>query len=218
MPGVLISDFDGTMTRRDFYRLILQEHLPPGTTDFWREYLAGRISHFEALRLTFASAPIGEKALLEVARRMELDPALPQAIARLRARGWSVVVASAGCAWYIRLLLNEVIDMVTIHANEGDVESNHLAMRLPIDSIYFSRETGIDKAAIVRETIRQGGTVAFAGDGLPDLPPALLVPPQWRFARADLAEQLGRRGESFTPFTRWSEIADILLERDSTSA
>ena len=164
MPGVLISDFDGTMTRRDFYRLILQEHLPPGTTDFWREYLDGRISHFEALRLTFANAPIGEQALVDVARRMELDPALPQSIARLREQGWSVVVASAGCAWYIRVLLQELISEVTIHANEGDVKTNHLAMELPTTSAYFSRETGIDKAAIVREAITRGGTVAFAGD------------------------------------------------------
>jgi hypothetical protein len=28
-PSVLVSDFDGTMTRHDFYRLAIEELLPP---------------------------------------------------------------------------------------------------------------------------------------------------------------------------------------------
>ena len=62
--GVLVTDFDGTLTRRDFYRLVIDELLPPGTPDFWAEYLAGEITHFEAIRKTFAAAPAGEAALL----------------------------------------------------------------------------------------------------------------------------------------------------------
>jgi len=47
---VLVSNFDGTMTRRDFYQLV-EERLPSqGTSDWWGEYQAGRVSHFEALR------------------------------------------------------------------------------------------------------------------------------------------------------------------------
>ena len=34
---VLVSDFDGTMTRRDFYQLVAERLLPPGTPDYWRE-------------------------------------------------------------------------------------------------------------------------------------------------------------------------------------
>ena len=46
---VLVTDFDGTMTRRDFFQLVVERLLPPGTPDYWGEYLAGRITHFEAL-------------------------------------------------------------------------------------------------------------------------------------------------------------------------
>jgi len=50
---VLVSDFDGTMTRRDFYELV-QERLPSqATCDWWGEYQAGRLSHFEVLRQIF---------------------------------------------------------------------------------------------------------------------------------------------------------------------
>ena len=52
--SVLVSDFDGTMTRRDFFKLAIQQLLPPDGPDFWSEYRAGQITHFEALRRYFA--------------------------------------------------------------------------------------------------------------------------------------------------------------------
>lgn len=32
---VLVSDFDGTMTRHDFYELAIERHLPASTPDYW---------------------------------------------------------------------------------------------------------------------------------------------------------------------------------------
>ena len=49
-PSVLVTDFDGTMTRRDFYRVSLARLAPPGTHDYWEDYLAGRLTHFKALQ------------------------------------------------------------------------------------------------------------------------------------------------------------------------
>jgi 2-hydroxy-3-keto-5-methylthiopentenyl-1-phosphate phosphatase len=48
--GVLVSDFDGTMTRHDFYQLAAASLVPPETPDHWARYRAGAITHFEALR------------------------------------------------------------------------------------------------------------------------------------------------------------------------
>jgi len=53
--SVLVSDFDGTMTRHDFYKLAIESLLPPDTPDYWAEYRTGAITHFEALRLYFAA-------------------------------------------------------------------------------------------------------------------------------------------------------------------
>jgi 2-hydroxy-3-keto-5-methylthiopentenyl-1-phosphate phosphatase len=53
--GVLVSDFDGTMTRHDFYKLAIESLLSPDTPDYWAEYRAGTITHFEALRQYFAA-------------------------------------------------------------------------------------------------------------------------------------------------------------------
>jgi 2-hydroxy-3-keto-5-methylthiopentenyl-1-phosphate phosphatase len=53
--------------------------------------------------------------------------------------------------------------------------------------------------------------VAFAGDGRPDLAPALLAPPERRFARRTLARLLTERDEAFQSFDNWSDVVDKLL-------
>ena len=84
-------------------------------------------------------------------------------------------------------------------------------MELPEGSPYLSKSTGIDKEAVVREMVAKHRIVAFAGDGRPDEPAAMLVPPERRFARGWLAETLRAKEIAFRPFDHWSQIADMLL-------
>src|SRR5262245_18376683 len=114
--GVLVSDFDGTMTQHDFYKLAIETLLPPGTPDYWADVRAGRMTHFEALRRYFSRIRASESEVLAVVDRMELDPYLPQAIRDLRQAGWQVIVASAGCAWYIQRLLALAAVDLEVHA------------------------------------------------------------------------------------------------------
>jgi len=210
--SILVTDFDGTMTSHDFYRLALARLLPPDVPDFWDDYLAGRLTHFEALQRIFTHIRGQECAVMAVVRAMELDPQAGQAVRRLHAAGWHVRVASAGCLWYINRLLAEQQIQVAVHGNPGVYDPEQgLRMSLPIDSPYFIPTTGIDKLAVVRDALQRSAIVAFAGDGPPDLPPALLVPPARRFARGYLAAALRERGEAFQKFARWSEIAARLL-------
>jgi 2-hydroxy-3-keto-5-methylthiopentenyl-1-phosphate phosphatase len=212
--GVLVSDFDGTMTRHDFYKLAIEHLLPPDIPDHWAEYRTGAITHFEALRRYFAAIRASEEEVLAVVDRMELAPELAAAVARLRGAGWEVVVTSAGCAWYIgRLLAAAGVD-VAVLANPGRFEPGRgLLMEMPTDSPYLSRDLGIDKARVVRGHLDKGRPVAFAGDGFPDAEAARLVPADLRFARADLANLLEQQEQDHQPFDTWSDIARALLAR-----
>ncbi len=212
--NVLVSDFDGTMTRRDFFKLAIQQLLPADGPDFWSEYRAGRITHFEALRRYFAEIRASEAEVLAVVDQMELDPGLPRAVAELRQAGWRIVVTSAGCDWYIRRLLAQAGVDLEVHSNPGRFVSGlGLQMEMPVGSPFLSPTLGVDKARIVRRHLAQGRTVAFAGDGFPDEEAALLVSGSLRFARGDLADVLRRKGEPFQPFDAWSQIARYLLAR-----
>lgn len=209
---VLVTDFDGTMTQHDFYRLATERLIPPGTPDFWAAYRAGEITHFEALRRYFAAIRGREAEVLEVARAMELDPHLATSVARLRRAGWDVIVTSAGCNWYIQRLLRDAGVTLTVYANPGEYRvGGGLVMERPAESPFASWQLGVDKAAVVRHYRAAAKVVAFAGDGYPDVDAALAVASGMRFARRNLAEVLTQQRLDFHPFRSWSEIPDWLL-------
>jgi 2,3-diketo-5-methylthio-1-phosphopentane phosphatase len=213
MPPILVTDFDGTLTRRDFYRIAQACLVLPDTPDYWEGFLSGRLTHFEALQRIFWHIRADAETVMAAARRMEMDPRAGEAAAALRAAGWELVVASAGCAWYIDRLLAAQGIVATVYANPGELDpARGLLMHLPADSPYGDPRTGVDKAGVVRAALVTGAAVAFAGDGRPDLAPALLVPPARRFARGWLADELTQLGEGFHRFEAWSEIAPVLLE------
>jgi 2,3-diketo-5-methylthio-1-phosphopentane phosphatase len=213
MPNaVLVSDFDGTMTENDFYKLVAERLLPPDALSPWQDYRAGRITHFTALQRIFGRIRATPEELDTLVEDMRPDPGLAASVARLRHAGWEVIVASAGCDWYIRKVLARAGVEVAVYSNPGVHVLPEGSLRMePPDSPFTCLETGVDKAAIVRFHRESGAVVAFAGDGYADLPAALETPATMRFARADLAEALDARGEKYRSFTAWSEIADALL-------
>lgn len=212
MAKVLVTDFDGTMTRNDFFMLVLQRAQPKGAERFWQEYLRGERTHFEAMRDTYMSVGPDMSQLEMLTRAMEPDPGLAGAVKALQADGWEVVIASAGCGWYIERILSELGIEPTLHASPGRYDPERgLVMELPRKSPFLSEKTGIDKEAVLRDALARHDIVAFAGDGRPDIGPALLVPPERRYARGWLAEQLQERKESFVPFTSWPDIASGLI-------
>ena len=210
---ILVTDFDGTMTKHDFFTLARRDLPSAADHDHWADYVDGRLTHFEALQRIFASIRTDWAGVEGVLDRMELDPKLPEAVQRLRAAGWEIIIASAGCAWYIRRLLDKANVQMEVYANPGVfAPETGLALSLPVDSPYFRHETGIDKSAIVRAALERDPQAVFAGDGRPDLAPSNLVLPSRRFACGWLAQHLGKNGEAYHPFESWSEIADQLLE------
>ncbi|NLG35805.1 MAG: HAD-IB family phosphatase [Lentisphaerae bacterium] len=213
LPRILVSDFDGTMTRFDFFDLARRDLPSAADHDHWADYVDGRITHFEALERIFASIRTDWDGIEGVLQRMELDPGLPGAVERLRAAGWEIIVASAGCAWYIHRLLDRAKVQLPVYANPGVfAPETGLVLSLPVDSPYYRHETGIDKSAIVRAALKQDPNAVFAGDGRPDFAPSTLVRAGRRFARGWLAQHCEKLGEPCHPFETWSDIADRLLE------
>jgi 2-hydroxy-3-keto-5-methylthiopentenyl-1-phosphate phosphatase len=217
--SVLISDFDGTITRNDFYALIADRYMSGDPYDAWRQYRAGEISHFDAMQSFFSHAPEDPLILNRLLNDVNPDPRLAQAAKQLKVNGWDLIIVSAGSSWYIdRILARFGIDAV-VHANPGEIKPGQgLVLEAPSQSPFFCPDVGISKSAVVLDAMRRYAAVAFAGDGPPDVAPSLLVPKERRFARAYLAEELARRGEQYQTFTTWAEIVDHLTTETTPRA
>ena len=59
----LVSDFDGTITRHDFYTLIAERYMGPDAMAIWDSDRGGKITHFEAMQSFFSNAPEDERSL-----------------------------------------------------------------------------------------------------------------------------------------------------------
>ena len=207
----LISDFDGTMTQHDFYSCAVQNLLCPEDLEPWNAYTRGDITHFEALRRIFERIRADMPQMERVLAAMEFDTMAKSAVQRLQRQGWNVVVVSNGCSWYIERLFQQHDLHLELHTNPGEYTPEHgIQMQLPTQSPFFAEQFGVSKSAVVRDASQTSGIVAFAGDGRPDLEPALMVPPELRFAKGWLASELTSRGEPFQEFSNWSEISGKL--------
>jgi 2-hydroxy-3-keto-5-methylthiopentenyl-1-phosphate phosphatase len=216
---VFVTDFDGTMTRVDFFDVVLN-HVAPGSMDqYWERCIAGELTHVAALNGIFQNAPRDVAELRTWLPETKLDPATPRAIRNLRHAGWDVLVVSAGCEWYIEEILAPVRDQVHVIANPGDV-SPELGLWMgwpPADSPWYSAHFGVDKGRLVQLLAQAGKTVAFAGDGRPDLAASREVAAERRFAKSWLADQLTQQGLTFRSFGDWSEIASALTGENQSS-
>ena len=216
-PYCLVSDFDGTFTRQEFYDLATRDGLVDGMSDYWTGYAAGRLSHFEAIAGIFSHIRCSEPEMRELIARMEPDPKTPDALRALAAAGWDAVLVSNGCQWYIDLVL-EGLELtkaglaVPVHACPGRfVEGQGLIMETPSNSPYFRADFGVDKRMLIEDLQSRYERVAFAGNGSPDYQASLAVPPELRFARGWLARRFDQQSVPYRPFEAWSEIADALL-------
>jgi 2-hydroxy-3-keto-5-methylthiopentenyl-1-phosphate phosphatase len=209
--NLLVSDFDGTITRTDFFQLIYERYVPRDAPDFLGEWRAGKRTHFDAMAAYFAYAPTEQSVLEGLMDETTPDPSFQQAVERLERAGWDLAIVSAGCAWYIERILRNCRVRATVYSNPGEiVPGRGLVMQRDLESRFFDHNVGVDKAAVVLDAMQRYERVAFAGDGRPDIPPALVVAPENRFARGFLAAELTRRGERFRSFDRWSEVVDAL--------
>jgi 2-hydroxy-3-keto-5-methylthiopentenyl-1-phosphate phosphatase len=209
--NVLISDFDGTITQKDFYVLVAERYMPEPRTDYLQLYRNGQMTHFDAMAAYFAHTPTDAGAIESLLRDTDPDPLFSDALLLLREASWDLVIVSAGSSWYIHRILPSEAANVTVHSNPGRLEpGSGLVLERARDAPFYSEQVGVDKAAVVRDALHRCEKVAFAGDGPPDLEAALLVHPHLRFARGYLADELARRGESYREFKRWSEIAHAL--------
>src|SRR5262245_1421186 len=91
-----VSDFVGTGTDFDVYALLAEQYMPADHPDYFAEYRAGRMSHFEAMQAFFHFAPSEPRALDRLLRDTTPDPQLADGVRLLEANGWDLIIVSAG--------------------------------------------------------------------------------------------------------------------------
>ena len=169
----LISDFDGTITKEDFFNMVVDRLLTKEDIKPWDDYIAGRISHVEALSRIFAKVRIPQAKLDDFIQSIEIDPKAPETFELCKKLDIPIYICSAGMDYYILKRIPELIKKynITIVSNTGKYsqETGFKMSPPPAGSPFCCKNTGIAKDKLVNYLKNQGYFTIFAGDGRPDI-------------------------------------------------
>lgn len=201
----LVSDFDGTITEDDFFTLISRRYFNKEMLAPWREYLAGRETHFNALGAMFRQIRLPEAQLKKFIKKIHYDEGFVEAAALCKKKGIPVYIGSAGCDYYINVLIGREIEKYGIKLiTNRSIYSKDTGLKMIAprkNSPYYDEKIGISKRSIVKRLHDSGYKVIFAGDGPPDIEPAKFA--DVVFARKILlreCRELGVKTKRFTSF------------------
>ncbi len=209
-----VSDFDGTITDDDFFNYVVDSYLDDKSLEPWREYMAGEKTHFNALREIFLNVKVDEKELKQLISKIKIDEHTKKVWDLCNQKSIPMYICSAGNDYYIKELigndlLNHHIELITNSSNY-DEKTGLDMFPLPKSSPFYDENIGISKSKIIQKLKDEGYFVIFAGDGPPDVAPAILS--DVVFARKFLLKECNKQGIKVENFDSYENIYNYIKD------
>lgn len=208
-PFLFISDFDGTLSEKDFFHVIIDRYFREDSERLYADWDNKVTTDLDYLTRLFRSINRSEAEIDEDIMRIPFDPDAKRVIELVRRAGGDFVVISAGTDYYIKKLFKAYgITGVPIYSNPGVYANRGIQLQPDPDSPYYSSVYGIDKEKVARDLMAGYDTVFFAGDSRPDLEAALIA--DTVFAKGKLQGLLDEKKHPYIPIKNFSDVATYL--------
>lgn len=203
-----VSDFDGTISKKDFYWLVIENYYPEGRA-LYKDWKAEKIKDIDFLSKVFKSINKDEAQIIEDIKTLPIDPHVPAFIKTVQQNGGDFYILSAGTDYYINHLLTHYgIEDVPVYSNKGYYEENNVHLSIDSTHRHYSKRYGIDKSLVIKELKERYDEVYFAGDSEPDSHGAKEA--DLTFAKDVLQDILKNSGSPYIPVESFEDIeADL---------
>ncbi len=210
----LVSDFDGTISGDDFFTHLSEVFFDDEMLAPWRRYLEGKETHFNALNAMFSQVHLPEDEFKKFIKTIHYDKKFFKAAELCVEKGIPVYICSAGCSYYIDILIGAEIKKygIKLITNKGIYNpKDGLKMIAPKKSSpYYNEKVGISKKSIVKELKEKGYKVIFAGDGPPDFEPAQIA--DFVFAKKILLQKCLEAGVKTLGFKDFENVYNFVKD------
>lgn len=212
----LISDFDGTISKKDFFYMVIDSLLKENLNALnpWKDYLAGKITHIDALSGIFSQIHLSQRDLDKFIATIEIDNWFYDVAQFCKDKKIPFYICSAGTNYYIKKRIYDILDKYDIILISNDATySQEEGMKLIApkkDVPYYDFNTGISKQAIVNKLKEDGYLTIFAGDGIPDLKSAQCA--DVVFAKDKLLELCKEKNIKTEKFENFSNILNYIKD------
>ena len=206
-----ISDFDGTLTHKDFYQMIIDEYLGEEGKELYKAWRKSKYKDKDFLHKIYSSINRDEE-ILEDILKIEWDKNADKVIQKIRESSGDFIILSAGTSYYIdRLLKKKGLSNIKVYSNPGEYKDRGIHLKIDKNNPYYSEVYGIDKGKVVADLKHKYSYVYYAGDSAPDIPPCKLA--DICFAKGNLQGMLQEECVNFIPMSDYSDIEKSLIEK-----
>ncbi len=200
-----VSDFDGTLTEKDFYKIIADEYLKEECEDKYKQWRDKKIKDVEYLGYVFGNIRRTEEEIYEDIMKIKIDPFAGEFIKNIEENHGDFIVVSAGTGYYIdKVLKNNDIEDIEVYTNKGIFKDNGIHFMLDENSEFYSEIYGIDKMKVVSKLKTEYQKIFYAGDSEPDLKAAMIA--DVVFAKGELIDFLKQEHKEFIEFNDFTDI------------
>lgn len=206
---IFISDFDGTITKKDFYWILLDDYIGQKGIDYYHEWKKDGKIGTEFLNKVFTWHTFTEDERLEALGKVEIDEHLERVVDFVTNKGGDFHICSAGFRYYIEdALAAKKLSYLSVHTNEGTFRNNTFIMEPDEASPFYSKVYGINKEIVALYYKERCHKLYFAGDSEPDFHAAKHA--DVIFAKHELATLCEEAGLTYYPYVDFLDILNHL--------
>lgn len=207
-----VTDFDGTLTFKDFYHIVIDKYLGEKGRSLYTEWKKTRKINVEFLNLIFGSLNLTQDELTREILDIPFDSTAVPFMEWLSHSGWDFYIVSAGTSYYIEILLDHLgIRSCQLISMKGVYENGGIRIIPDPNSPFYSEVFGLDKGKVLGALKDKYERVVFAGDSEPDLSAALRA--DHVFARSELAQLMDKAQAAYVPYESYSDIQSYFVEK-----
>jgi HAD superfamily phosphoserine phosphatase-like hydrolase len=205
-------DYDGTITDRDTFDVLMHACAGPGQ---WQRLEAALTDGSMTLRQALDAQAALVRLTLDqaeetIAQHARMEPGFPAFVDACAKHGAELTVLSGGIATLIERAFERAGLRVELLANDAEISVHGWRMKFRDDSHH-----GHDKTVAVNQARARGKRTVYVGDGISDFEASLAADVRFAKRGRSLSRFLLERGVEFATFSDFAEVETALWPHDS---
>lgn len=208
---IFISDFDGTITEKDFYWILLDDYIGKEGIDYYYKWKENNKIGTEFLNRVFSWHKFSEIERMKALEKVSVDKDLEKVIGMVEDAGGEFMILSAGFNYYIDdALKRRNLNRIKVVTNNGGFRDGCFIMEPDEKGEFYSPVYGVNKESVAKYYKGKCNKLIFAGDSEPDYLAALQA--DLVFAKNELAHLMDLNDVRYYKYENFDDIRKKLSQ------